>query len=514
MVMQKGDQGRGPMWDALTDLNKAVTTSTINEIVKEDLEPEAHNTLWKASSPFELTAMKLMPVVNATQIKHEFDKVISYGDDRGDGFFGEEMLPLETEPDFTRHETFIRLMGEMSQTFILAAMEETIRVNGQVGAASIARSLLMLNLLKKKNRAIYMSDTRTIRSGTASPRFQGLLQQIEEGTDGTNGSSPYGSHVVDMEGASLTIENLREKCAKIITLFGYANCLITDPFVRADLEAGLDPATRLNLPIGASAFMMGQNVGGIQTQGGQMFFHTDNGLTPLHNGGRYRGTMMRGAPTNPPAVSGAVGAPGGGRTSKWNAGDSGNFAWVVTEWKNGRESLGRRWPAGSAFQAVAAGQEVTLTITPTDPTSDSFKIYRLSEGEADTDAWFCFEVSNSGGGAAVPAYDGNHYRPNTSYAFGLSLSSDAQKFLHSPVTDGTRSRYADAAAMSEQFLRQPDNEQNACSVVQFGPAMGVMELAPVQATKARPLLFSACAVQVRNPLKCFVIRNIGTISGA
>lgn len=513
MVMQ-GDQGVGPMWEALQDLSKAVTTGTITDIVKEDLEPEAHNTLWKASSPFELTALKLMPVVTATSIKHEFDKIVSYGDDRGDGFFGEETLPLETEPDFSRHQTFIRLMGEMSQTFVLAALEKTIRVEGQVGAPQIARALLMLNLLRKKNRAIYFSDTRTIRTGTGSPRFQGLLQQIEEGTNGVTGSSPYGSHVIDMEGAPLTIENLREKAAKIITLFGYVNCLITDPFVRADLEAGLDPATRLNLPIGARAFMLGQNVGGLQTQGGQMFFHTDNSLTPSHAAGRYRGTMMKGAPTGTPTVSGAVGAPGGGRTSKWNAGDAGNYAWIVTEWKNGRESIGKRWPAGSAFQAVNAGQEVTLTITPTDPTSDFFRIYRLKEGETDLQAWFAFDVANSAGGASLPAYDGNHYRPNTSYAFGLSLSSDAQKFLHSPVTDGTRSRYADAVAMSEQFLRQPDNEQNACSVVQLGPAMGVMELAPVLATKARPLLFSACAVQVRNPLKCFVFRNVGTVSGA
>jgi hypothetical protein len=42
--------------------------------------------------------------------------------------------------------------------------------------------------------------------------------------------------------------------------------------------------------------------------------------------------------------------------------------------------------------------------------------------------------------------------------------------------------------------------------------MGVLELATILATTSRPLLYSACAMQVRNPLQNIVFINIGTES--
>jgi hypothetical protein len=506
-----GTHPTGPMMEALVELQKAVTTGTIADIVPEALEEDAHNTLWQQSSPNELTLLKLVPSIPTFSIKHEFDKIISYGEDRGNGFFGEETLPLETEPQFDRVETFVRLLGETSSTFLLASLEKTIKVEGQTGADQIARSLLLLNLLRKKNRAMYFSDTSTVRLGAGSNRFQGLEQQIREGTDGTTGTSPYGSHVIDMEGQAFTVENIRNRTAQIITLFGYLNCLVTDPFVRADLEGSMDPAQRLPLPISARPFMLGQNIGGFHTQGGDVFFHTDNTLTPLYGKGQFKGTAMKGATGAPPAVGIAVNAVPTSGTSKFFAADAGNFFYLVTEVKNERESLGTRAPAGAAVQAVAQGEEVELTITPSDPFSDSFRVYRGDEGDADTDAWFIFEIANDGAGADVSAFDLNLFRPHTSVAFGLNIRSEASRFLHSAPT-GQRDSYALAVEESDRFFGMEDNPRNTVTMVQLGPAMGVLELATILATTSRPLLYSACAMQVRNPLQNIVFINIGTES--
>jgi hypothetical protein len=497
---------RGPMMEALLELQKAVTAGTIEEIVPEALEEEAHNTLWRASSKNELTLLKLCPQRGTHSIEHKFDKVLSYGEDRGDGFFGEESLPLETEPEFDKVSTFIRLLGEHSSTFILAHLQKTVKVDGEVGADAIARSSLLKNLLKKKNRAMYFSDTRTQRSGADATRFEGLLQQIEEGTDGTNGTSPYGSHVIDFEGQPFTAANVRKYTAQVITLFGFLNCMIMDPWVRAELEASMDPAQMNLLPIGARPFMLGQNIGGMHTQGGDVFFHTDNTLTPLYSKPRYRHVAMRGAPGAPTASHTLNATATSPNVSKWFAADASTFFWMITEIRDGRESLGVRVPA-SGGQAVTVDNEVEFAITPNDPLSDTFAIYRGVNGQATTTAWKIFEVANDGGGAAVTAFDLNAYRPNCSTVFGLNIRSEASEYLHSAPT-GLRDNYSLAVEESERFLTMSDNPQNTVTMVSLGPSMGVLELAAILATTSRPLLYSACAMQVRNPLQNIAFINV------
>ena len=490
-------------------LAKGIEAADIQDLVREDLEGEAHNTLWRASSPQELTILKLIPTTPATSIEHKFDVVTSYGETRGFGFFGETSLPLSTKPVFDRKQTNIRLIGETTDVFLLAHLQKTIKVEGATGADAIAKQLLILSMLKKKNQAIYFADTTTQRLGAASLHFKGLLQQIREGTDGTSGTSPFGSHVIDMEGLPLTVDTIRAKAAKVINLFGRINCLIMDGFTRADLEAGMDAAQRLNLPISAKPFMLGANVGGMHTQGGDILFHTDNGLSPLFAQGQYIAAAIEGAPVSPPTVSAVVNAsPTGANVSKFNAGDGGAFFWLITEWKNGRETLGRRFPT-SGTQAVAVGEEVAFTVTPTDPLSDAFKVYRGNSGDADTEAYAMFTVANSGGGGPVTVYDLNHYRPNTSFAFGFNIRSEASEFLHQ-VPNGQRSSYALAVENSERFLGMEDNPLNTISLAGLGPAMGTMELATFLPTTSRPMLYSACAPQCRNPLQNIVFINIGS----
>ena len=92
----------------LQALEKAVHSGNITAVVPEDLEIEAHNTLWNETSRHELTLMKLLPSVNATSITHEYTRITSYGFSRNTGFFGERSLPPETNFGSSRIETAIK----------------------------------------------------------------------------------------------------------------------------------------------------------------------------------------------------------------------------------------------------------------------------------------------------------------------------------------------------------------------------------------------------------------------
>lgn len=497
----------------LEELAMAVHSGNITAIVPEDLELEAHSTLWSETDSTELTLLKLVPSVPATSITHEYTRINSFGYDKNSGFFDERSLPPETNFGSARIEVPIKLMGEVGPTFLLAALEKTQKALGTQGAQNIERTALRLNVLRKKNRNLFFSDTRVTREGTSSQRFKGILQLIQEGTDGTSGTSPFGDHVIDMEGAPLTVDTVRDKIAKGIQLFGRMTCLIMDPFARSDFEASLDAAHRLGIPNQLAPYMIGQSIGGIQTQGGVTFFETDNVLSAQHSRWQYTATLVDGAPSGTPTVSVAAGAPGAGETSVWDAATVGDIYWVVTEVVSEKEGLGTRFPTALAsYTAVTAGQKATLTITPSSPQVESCRIYRGRSEDGDdalVDAYFIYEVATAASGAQFTSADLNQWRPNTTCAFGLRIVSASERALHTPRNDGTLNMYEHARANSDQYFGMPDVKQNTVAVANLGPTMGILALASLLPEVDRPLVYSACAPEVRNPFQNFVFKNIG-----
>lgn len=495
-------------------LEKAVDASSIAAIVPEDLEIVAHNILWRDTDPTELTVMKLLPSVPATSIEHQYTRITSYGEKRGSGFFGEKSLPPSTNYKPERFTNNIRLLGELSETFILAALEETQQALGTTGNVNIQRTSLRLNLLRKKNRQLLFSDTRTIRDGVAGVRYKGIMQLIEEGTDGTDGESPFGSHVIDLEGQPLTAETLREKVAEAIVLFGFVSCLIMDPFARADFEASFDSAQRLDMPISMKPYVIGQQVHGLQTQSGVVHFHTDNILNPVHHFGKYINELMEGGPTTMATVAEVLNNPAAGAGTKWDAASAGQIYYVVTQMKEEAESLGVRVPAApGSFLNVQAGDSVTLNMTPGDPSIDGFRIYRGSDADLNqaigTDAYWIADVANTNLGAATAWEDLNHQRPNTSFAFALNVHGRAQQTMARLTSQGLADTYYTAVEQSADFLMDTADERSTVAVANLGPSVGVLPLAHILAQVDRPLMYTAHSPEVRNPFQNFAFKNIG-----
>jgi len=206
------------------------------------------------------------------------------------------------------------------------------------------------------------------------------------------------------------------------------------------------------------------------------------------------------------AVVQADNATGDTVTSKWDASSAGEVFYVVSEVVEEKEGLGTRFPAGVATLTVAAAQEVALAITPTNVLADSYRVYRgnSDDGLASTDAWFAFEVAGDHVGT-VTAFDNNLRRPNTSEAYGMRVLSGSERAMHNGMVDA----YFRAVDNSAQFLKNNDKPGNTIAVAELGPSMGIMALASILAEVDRPLVYSACCPEVRNPRQNVVFVNVG-----
>lgn len=496
------------------ELRKAVTTASISQVVPEDYERQAYNALWDPQAANMLMMLKLIPTIPAYQIEHIFSRVTSYGRSRSMGFVGEQSVPQNSDPGFERRTVNIRLLAVVTEVFKLAALERTINVGGQTGAANIAGWTLFRNFLESVNRAFIYADTTTQRLGSSSIVFKGIIQQIREGTDGTVDSSRFGSHVIDMEGMPLTPDTLRKKLLRVINYFGAPTCMITSADVRSDFESNLDSAGRIAYPINGERYVIGQRVGGFRSDEYNLAFHTDLQCSPYHGRGQYSGEAQSAAPALPSVTGSYSATPTGDNVSKFdtNASGSGECFWIVTEVKDGNESIGRRWPAtAGTTQTVGVGGEETFTLQASDPTSDSFRFYRGTTvdgvAQADTEAYFAFEVANSTNGAAVTAYDLNHNRPGCHIALVLDISSPANDFFDR-LQQGLIKDKPTPAEMATDFGTQPEGSGNTIARARLGPEFGRMQLAAFALHEERPVIFSAQAPELRAPQKNIVFINI------
>lgn len=504
--------------DTLSELRKAgVTSSDSAAIQPQDLEEDAHLQLWTETDPNELTLLKILPSISAFKTRHDYAVQTNFGNQPFlDLFFSETGIPRETGISFQQFRAYIKLMGNLKPVYEMAARSSHITVDGDTTIEAITAASQRRELLYDKNKQLYFSDSRTIRQGTTTGRkFRGLLQQIEEGTSGDfvdlDGvalpASPYGSHVIDMEGLPLTMETMLEKMNQVTKLFGHITNMLMSPNVRTDLEKPLQQDRFHPTPFSTSPYLLNSNVAGLQTQGQICWFDTDNVLSPEYAFGKYKTTIAEGAPTGRPTVTGAVTSPGS--NTKWDASSAGSWFWIVTETRDGLEGTGTRYPSSGAT-AMVTGNIMTLTVTANSALADSFRVYRGASGVADTEAWFIFEVAHTAAGSAQSVVDRNEWRPGLDVVFGLSLYSDANRALHTVNANGLVGSYEHARANSGDFLKKgkPD-KRNTVAVAHLGPPMASMPMARLVLTATRDVHFTACCPIVGVPRKNVVWKNVG-----
>ncbi|HET8550864.1 MAG TPA: hypothetical protein VFM97_00120 [Gammaproteobacteria bacterium] len=240
-------------------------------------------------------------------------------------------------------------------------------------------------------------------------------------------------HVLDAEGKSLASINLVNVAAS--TIAGYGNFgTPTDIFLsqktQADFDTGLDPAFRVPLPdVPGGGISLGSPVKGIRTSWGDIanqpdvFIRDEAQQMPFEvvEGARFADIAAANAAFKPKTLAAVAAA--GGADSKFAAAHAGNYYYAVA----GVNAKGQSKVLVSAQTAVAAGDAVTLTITPSDGgTETGYVIYRGRKNgtNAVTDLRQMARVPKAGAGNTTYV-DKNRDIPGTTKAYILNMAPGA-----------------------------------------------------------------------------------------
>lgn len=488
--------------------------NTIDPALPQSLEAEATTLTWSPNSPEELNFLRSVPTVAATQPDHEFVQYVKHSNRNlvRHTCFPESGTPITTRPTVRKRTVTLKLCGLQTDTSVLSAFSQSIRVNGASTPQEINNRAIRFEHLGRMQSTFLFSDTSKHRQGSSAPIPVGLIQSIREATDGTVGTTAFGRpHVFDLRNKPLKSSNLRDYITAAIEMFAGPTCLFTDAKARASFEESLDGTWMTPLPIGNTPYTLGQRVAGFQTNGRSIQFITDNMLSPAHPlnpRGRYTTELDEEAPSSRPTINSC--SAGSGSDSKWESADAGDVFYYVAEVVNGKVSAAARYPAtAGTYLTVAANQIVTFSVTPGSTTADSFLVWRGKSGVADDlisgneRPWLAFEVANSGGGGAVTFYDKNHDIPGTGEALLLQLANPVTAALSQSFDAARANVGSDLFAGMDQFA-----ENNAVAIATLGPRMWQMEFGRTRVTVDQPLVGSIFGPELRRAEGCFHIKNI------
>lgn len=519
LVVLALDQANGG--DALRKSNAA----DLANMQIESRAPLAYMATWNPAHPNVNTLLKMLPRSPAVQLNHWVGVYDDHGfDPRNQGFGGELGVPRAGSPTRNRVERTLKLQMFRNSTSIIASLSQVVGVEGLLNGTTAAgqdETSAMTRLLLARNLALYFSDTGWWRGGEADGRgFAGILQQIRERTDGTEGAeSPLGvdsndrsRHIKDSAGDELDLDNVLVDVAEVNAVCqGGPSVMLVSPIVKAQIERSLRTYQRKGFElagVAAAPVMWGNSVVGFTVGGRNIFLLEDNQLSWQNSWPEYsatRETAHSGLPT-----ASAVAASD--TASLWDSTSAGStiFYYVSEVLDDNTEGLGTRVPS-SSYLTVAAGDKVTITITASSSSVVGFRIYR---GKGTTKAAMI-------GGVAAPTsgsttfVDYNERRPRTDTAFLLPVGGYAfdQYRQGGPQAGGMEAFSAMAQSNQDAWLKAnvvPNNQSNSGVMLgTLGPEAIYADLGRTGLTIADRVQCSVSAPLVAGAKHCLVYQNIG-----
>jgi len=466
-------------------LMKAISSDSaygtaVREYIGEDLEPEAHNQLWNESDPQEMALLKMIPRVSAAQTRHEFTKLMEYGNIHTESGFAPNALPSVQDFSGDREVVRLRPYGEVTQVQGLAAAERSIRALGQDNVADIAEEATRRLLMYKINLALYGADTRDTHNEN---RIKSVMQQIDEGTRATGALVPDSNVIVDLRGEDLEIDGakgIRAKATQVSRLHGAMRWLFMAPSQLNKVEEQLDTRSRYMIaPQGdTNKMIVGAVVDGMKTASGVTMFQADNALDKHIRCGFACEKVI----DDTPAAFAEAGS-GAGTFSVARVEAASLPGGVVSRFQNidlideaGIGSVKNKLvyhvvacnEVGDALRGVStplstlvAGDVTKITIRPRGGET-SFKIYRglanvATKPTLDSEYFFkpefIAEIPNGASKAnttPIDFYDENEILPGTTHAFGLNLIGESTRDYMKgmvPTSLGNRPNVQNAVAL-------------------------------------------------------------------
>ena len=391
---------------------------------------------------------------------------------------------------------------------------------------------IRLNHRRLRNSNLIHADSRGQLSGVSGLLPKGIIQLIEEGTNGTTatGSDGYNyngrGHTWDVKAQPMTTQTLRQVPEQLVQVWGGASNLTSFMPSRSisGLEAQGDTARRAMGPL--DMYTLGQAVGGLTVNGRNIDIVPEDDLNPFSRDcprGMYTTNRPEGAPTGNPTVAITVQTEGTDDPLKvyglWdtNPYGIGTFRYVVTYMDDqGLESAGVLSSLGTVS---TSGKEVKLTISGVPANATLVRIFRLDTlfltrrnitSPAVTHSCWIADVAPPGTGAAFTWVDYNEVRPYCGTALILSLGASQtlpymtsrQKFEQMLMEGGLENI---APFITEE---QSVWAENTVREVYVGPQMFTHLLANTLDVTSHYLLGSWVSTEVTHPLLCGIIRNL------
>ncbi|HET7674203.1 MAG TPA: hypothetical protein VFL54_01640, partial [Gammaproteobacteria bacterium] len=265
---------------------------------------------------------------------------------------------------YNRRVGLVKYLMTLRQVSFVQSLQSAIAESEAVEAQNGA-----LQLLTDAEFLCFEGDSAVVPT-----EFDGIGAQIA--------SLNSADHLLDAEGQSLNSINLLADAAATIASygnFGKPTDIFWSQKVQADMDIGLDPAFRVPLTdvpgggvnLGSPVIGLRTSQGNIKTQA-DVFVRDEAQQTPFEvaENGRFAGIAA--ANNFKPAAVAPV-AAAGGADSKWGAAHAGNYYYAVA----GINAKGQSNALISAQVAVAAGEAVTLTISPSASGEETgYVIYR------------------------------------------------------------------------------------------------------------------------------------------
>lgn len=352
---------------------------------------------------------RLIPKRPAYNTVEEFNTITSFGEDGVEGWSAEAELPGSSDSTYVRNYKKIKMISELRQVSHLAMMVRPAHGN-VVAQETIAGTM---NMLRRIEKNLFFGS-----SALDEYQWDGIDKQISDGAPAAN--------IIDMRGAPLSEDVLMDASGTIMDApnYGVGTHLFTAPKVKMDLIKSFFPKARYDLFNKTSDGLIGGDLRGFMSMSGPIEFVSDVFLAPktLLPSGALGDTSRI-----PPAVTSVTAAATSDAASLFLASDAGAYRYAVSACNRFGDSA----PVLLTGTTVspAAGEKVTLTITPTAGTvATYFKIYRSPVGGGANSLRLIARVANANGVSASAVEDLNNDLPNTSSAYLCQVDSDNLSF--------------------------------------------------------------------------------------
>lgn len=429
---QEGVEGFGnASYSELAALNKALEAGSITGRDTDGLTnasgaPLKVESLEKTLKVLEfregdITFWKDIPKIPEYNTVSEYNRLVSYGNDRG-GFNTEGELPETEDSVYQRASQLVKFLGvtrevthpmTLVRTNIGSAIQQEVR-NG------------MMWIMRKADRSLWRGD-----SDIVPVEYNGMFQQHKEGAPAPTYLQT--EKVIDLRGASLSEGNIEEGMRRIVDQFGTANTLYAPPVVISNFVKQFYGDRRTLTPVQDDT-RVGYRVSKFMSQFGEVNLKFDKFLNkqPAKNAGASATSAK--APNNVSDGGTPVAAVGSDGSSLWDSGTSGDYGYGVVAFNRYGDSGLHELDSGTPV-TVAAGGAVDLQFSDGGGANPAtgYRIYRTKKGQ--TGRYYpLFEITTAelaagyDGGAATKVRDRNRIIEDTNEAFLFDMDDQILSF--------------------------------------------------------------------------------------